>query len=170
VLWPLIGETRVGPGGNASNGVQDKAFAAILLRLKQFPKPIVLKCLNMVEFPVCVNSTCAVPKVLWPWPVIVAIPVAPPLTRSAIAIAYCRIGVGRIIMDIHPSVCDLFHARSQSSFDFNETLRLRAVKTSLQGGPKKNPKCSTYNFVKYWPILKILSPLQSPENLQCSGH
>jgi len=35
---------------------------------------------------------------------------------------------------------------------------------------KVNPKCSTHNFVKYWPILKILSPLQSPENLQCSGH
>ena len=31
---------------------------------------------------------------------------------------------------------------------------------SLQGGPKKvNPKCSTHNFVKYWPILKILSLL-----------
>ena len=30
----------------------------------------------------------------------------------------------------------------------------------LQGGPKKvNPKCSTHNFVKYWPILKILSLL-----------
>ena len=31
-----------------------------------------------------------------------------------------------------------------------------------------NPKSSTYNFVKYWPILKILSPLKSPENVQCS--
>jgi len=30
----------------------------------------------------------------------------------------------------------------------------------LQGGPKKvNPKCSTHNFVKCWPILKILSLL-----------
>jgi len=35
---------------------------------------------------------------------------------------------------------------------------------------KVNPKCCTHNFVKYWPTLKILSPLQSPENLQCSGH
>jgi len=24
---------------------------------------------------------------------------------------------------------------------------------------KVNPKCSTHNFVKYWPILKILSLL-----------
>jgi len=41
----------------------------------------------------------------------------------------------------------------------------------IQSGPKKvNPKCSTHNFVKYWPILKILSLIQSPENLQCSGH
>jgi len=38
------------------------------------------------------------------------------------------------------------------------------------GQKKVNPKCSTHNFVKYWPILKILSLLQSPENLQCSGH
>ena len=36
-------------------------------------------------------------------------------------------------------------------------LLLRLV---IQGGPKKvNPKCSTHNFVKYWPILKILSLL-----------
>ena len=35
---------------------------------------------------------------------------------------------------------------------------------------KVNPKCSTHNFVKYWPIFKILSLLQSPENLQCSSH
>jgi len=35
---------------------------------------------------------------------------------------------------------------------------------------KVNPKCSAHNFVKYWPILKILSPLQSPENLQCVGY
>ena len=35
---------------------------------------------------------------------------------------------------------------------------------------KVNPKYSTHNFVKYWPILKILSALQSPENLQCSSH
>jgi len=35
---------------------------------------------------------------------------------------------------------------------------------------KVNPKCSTHNFVKYWPILKILSLLQSPENLQCNIH
>ena len=35
---------------------------------------------------------------------------------------------------------------------------------------KVNPKCSTHNFVKYWPIFIILSLLQSPENLQCSGH
>jgi len=35
---------------------------------------------------------------------------------------------------------------------------------------KVNPKCSTHNFAKYWPILKILSPLQSPEDLQRSGH
>jgi len=34
---------------------------------------------------------------------------------------------------------------------------------------KVNPKCSTHNFVKYWPILKVLSPLQSPENLHLSG-
>ena len=41
----------------------------------------------------------------------------------------------------------------------------------ITGWAKKvNPKCSTHNFVKYWPILKILSLLQSPENLQCSGH
>ena len=41
----------------------------------------------------------------------------------------------------------------------------------IQGGPKKvNPKCSTHNFVIYWPILKTLPPLQSPENLQRSGH
>ena len=38
------------------------------------------------------------------------------------------------------------------------------------GQKKVNPKCSTHNFVKYWPILKILSLLQSPENLQCSDH
>jgi len=43
--------------------------------------------------------------------------------------------------------------------------------TACTGWVKKvNPKCSTHNFVKYWPILKILSPLQSPENLQRSGH
>ena len=45
------------------------------------------------------------------------------------------------------------------------------VRKHIQGGPKNvNPKCSTHNFVKYWPILKILSPLQSPENLQYSSH
>ena len=37
-------------------------------------------------------------------------------------------------------------------------------------GQKVNPKCSTNNFDKYCPILKVLSPLQSPENLQCSSH
>jgi len=31
-------------------------------------------------------------------------------------------------------------------------------------GQKVNPKCFTYNFVKYWPIFKILSLLQSPKN------
>jgi len=45
VLWPLTGETRGGLGGDTPSGVQDKAFAAILLQLKQFPKPIILKCL-----------------------------------------------------------------------------------------------------------------------------
>jgi len=40
------GEMRAGPGGDAPNGVKDKAFAAILLQLKQFPKPIIiLKCI-----------------------------------------------------------------------------------------------------------------------------
>jgi len=34
---------------------------------------------------------------------------------------------------------------------------------------KVNPKCSTQNFVKYWPIFKILSLLQSAVNLQCNG-
>ena len=32
-----------------------------------------------------------------------------------------------------------------------------------------NPKCSIHNFVKYWPIFKILSLLQYLENLQCSS-
>jgi len=42
---------------------------------------------------------------------------------------------------------------------------------SYTGWTKKvNPKCSTHNVIKYWPILKILSLLQSPENLQRSGH
>jgi len=27
----------------------------------------------------------------------------------------------------------------------------------LQGGPKSKPTLSTHNFVKYWPIFKILS-------------
>jgi len=36
------------------------------------------------------------------------------------------------------------------------------------GQKKVNPKCSTHNFVKYWPIFKILSLLQSLENLQCT--
>jgi len=40
----------------------------------------------------------------------------------------------------------------------------------MVGQKSEPPKCSTHNFVKYWPILKILSLLQSPENLQCSGH
>jgi len=48
------------------------------------------------------------------------------------------------------------------------SLATRQPTDYMQGGPKKvNPKCCTHNFVKYWPILKILSPLQSPENLQC---
>jgi len=42
--------------------------------------------------------------------------------------------------------------------------------TTTGWAKKVNPKCSTHNFVKYWPILKILSPLQSPQNLQRSGH
>jgi len=51
------------------------------------------------------------------------------------------------------------------------TLTKTARFSRYTGWAKKvNPKCSTYNFIKYWPILKILSPLQSPENLQCSGH
>ena len=55
------------------------------------------------------------------------------------------------------------HHTLQIFFWFNRHLY-------IQGGPKKvNPKCSTHNFVKYWPILKILSSLQSSENLQCSG-
>jgi len=44
-------------------------------------------------------------------------------------------------------------------------------KFHIQGGPNKwTPNALHITFVKYWPILKILSPLQSPENLQCSGH
>ena len=35
-----------------------------------------------------------------------------------------------------------------------------AAKATYRVGQKKvNPKCSTHNFVKYWPILKILSLL-----------
>jgi len=43
----------------------------------------------------------------------------------------------------------------------NLIIVLNALKQQhIQGGPKKvNPKCSTHNFVKYWPILKILSLL-----------
>ena len=50
--------------------------------------------------------------------------------------------------------------------NYNVQLHICAF---IQGGPKKvNPKCSTHNFVKYWPIFKILSLLQSLENLQCT--
>jgi len=56
----------------------------------------------------------------------------------------------------------------QCRMDNERHFILRAV--TYRMGQKMNPKCSTHNFFKYWPILKILSLLQSPENLQCSGH
>jgi len=33
-------------------------------------------------------------------------------------------------------------------------------------GQKSKPTLSTHNFVKYWPIFKILSLSHSPRNLQ----
>ena len=33
---------------------------------------------------------------------------------------------------------------------------MKCLHVGLQGGPKKvNPKCSTHNFVKYWPIFTV---------------
>ena len=43
------------------------------------------------------------------------------------------------------------------------TPRLGA-EINIQGGPKKTKP--THNFVKYWPIFKILSLSHSPGNLQ----
>jgi len=51
-----------------------------------------------------------------------------------------------------------------------DSQNINTLVQASTGWAKKNPKCSTHNFVKYALILKILSPLQSPEKLQCSGH
>ena len=59
---------------------------------------------------------------------------------------------------------------TETAVDPSTIAELADVRKPTGWAKKVNPKCSTHNFVKYWPILKVLSLLQSPENLQCSGH
>jgi len=61
--------------------------------------------------------------------------------------------------------------RERLKFKSLASLAVGALHSDSTGWAKKvNPKCSTRNFVKYRPILKFLSPLQSPGNLQFIGH
>jgi len=49
---------------------------------------------------------------------------------------------------------------SQVDFAAGKFVQLVETVAKYRVGQKKvNPKCSTHNFVKYWPILKILSLL-----------
>jgi len=50
------------------------------------------------------------------------------------------------------------HTRSAYAL-FVFVLPYGEIKVYTGWAKKVNPKCSTHNFVKYWPILKILSLL-----------